>query len=485
MVDDFLANGILADTGQPLSLPGEEVFRRLTGMGTPAEERESTEKRAREGQTFGLNVDLDPRELSQAGWGIVFTAGADTTPIEQALAPLIERRRAQASKQDENLFKIFKGDDGVKPGESVTQWLGRQGVSGVRLEAVNPRAGVPYYLMLVGSPEELPMSFQYTLDIFWAVGRLHFPTIPEYAFYADSLVAYETADLPPQHRKLAALFATEHPFDAATKMFTAGVAVPLLNGDAANTPLGKNQRFRVEPMLGSEATKDKLATLLRGKRDGGTPAVLLSGSHGMVFSSEDKRLPQCQGALVCQDWAGFGQITEGDWFSASDLPADAAIHGMIHFLFACYGGGWEKFDTFRTGPNGTAVQIADTASLSRLPQAMLAHPKGGALAVLSHIDRAWSYSFTTDQHRPQCDGIRDVLTGILMGLPIGHATDQFNVRWSAISAELADALRDMKEGKIPGIDLARKWLMRDDARNYSIIGDPAVRLRKDEMVDGI
>src|SRR5450631_1324875 len=187
MVDDFLANGILADTGQPLSLPGEEVFRRLTGMGTPAEERESTEKRAREGQTFGLNVDLDPRELSQAGWGIVFTAGADTTPIEQALAPLIERRRAQASKQDENLFKIFKGDDGVKPGESVTQWLGRQGVSGVRLEAVNPRAGVPYYLMLVGSPEELPMSFQYTLDIFWAVGRLHFPTIPEYAFYADSL----------------------------------------------------------------------------------------------------------------------------------------------------------------------------------------------------------------------------------------------------------------------------------------------------------
>jgi len=158
---------------------------------------------------------------------------------------------------------------------------------------------------------------------------------------------------------------------------------------------------------------------------------------------------------------------------------------MIHFLFACYGGGWEKFDTFRTGPNATAAQIADAASLSRLPQAMLAHPKGGALAVLSHTDRAWSYSFTTDQNRTQCDGIRDVLTGILMGLPIGHATDQFNVRWSAISTELADALRDVKDGKITRLDLARKWIMRDDARNYSIIGDPAVRLRTDEMVDGI
>src|SRR5215831_4234041 len=71
----------------------------------------------------------------------------------------------------------------------------------------------------------------------------------------------------------------------------------------------------------------------------GMPAILMSGSHGMVFRPDDERLPGCQGALVCQDWAGFGKITESDWFAASDLPQDAAIHGMIHFLFACYGGG--------------------------------------------------------------------------------------------------------------------------------------------------
>jgi len=484
MVDSLRANGIFADTGEPLPLSEESAVGRFETAGTPADVEQSTRARANKQHEFGLNVALDPRDLSQAGWGIVFPAGADTAPIEEALAPLIERRRAQAIKLHEKLFKIFKGGEGVKPGESASEWLGRQG-AGIRLESVNPRAGVPYYLILVGSPEELPMPFQYTLDIFWAVGRLHFPTMAEYASYAKSVVDYETADLPPQRRKQAALFATEHPFDAATKLFTAGVARPLLKGDADNDPLGQNQHFKVEPMLGSEATKDKLATLLRGKRESGMPALLVSGTHGMVFRRDDNRLSPCQGALVCQDWGGFGQIDETDWFSANDLPADAAIHGMIHFLFACYGGGWEKFDTFRTGPNATAAQIADAASLSRLPQAMLAHPKGGALAVLSHTDRAWSYSFTTDQNRTQCDGIRDVLTGILMGLPIGHATDQFNVRWSAISTELADALRDVKDGKITRLDLARKWIMRDDARNYSIIGDPAVRLRTDEMVDGI
>lgn len=485
MVDDLFANGIFADTGEPLPLPEDETFKRLAAIGTPTEEERTTEARAGAGQEFGLNAGLDPLQLSQAGWGIVFPAGEDTAAIEQALAPLIDRRRAQATKQDDRLFKIFKGDNGVGPGETVAQWLGRQGPPGVRLETVNPRAGVPYYLMLVGSPEQLPMSFQYTLDIFWAVGRLHFPSIAEYACYAKSVFEYETADLPPQQRKLAALFATDHPFDAATKMFTAGVAQPLLKGDTVNSPLGQDQRFKLEPILGLEATKDNLATLLRGKRDSGMPAMLLSGTHGMAFRSDDERLPQCQGALVCQDWAGFGQISEKDWFSANDLPADSAIHGMIHFLFACYGGGWEKFDTFRTGPNGTAAQIAGAASLSRLPQAMLTHPKGGALAVLSHIDRAWSYSFTTDQNRPQSDGIRDVMTAILLGWPIGHAMDQFNVRWSAISVELADALRDIKDQKITARDLGRKWIMRDDARNYSILGDPAVRLRVGDMVDAI
>jgi hypothetical protein len=485
MADDLFANGVLADTGEPLPLPEEEVFKRLAAAGTAAEEQQSTEARVGGGEEFGLNAGLNPLELSQAGWGIVFPAGLDTTAIEQALAPLIDRRRAQAARKDERLFKIFKGDNGVRPAESVTQWLGRQGRPGVRPETVNPRAGVPYYLMLVGSPEQLPMSFQYTLDIFWAVGRLHFPTVTEYASYAKSVVEYETADLPPQRRKLVALFATEHSFDGATQMFTAGVTQPLVKGDAVNSPLGQDQGFKLEPILGCEATKDNFATLLRGKRISGIPAVLLSGTHGMAFRSNDPRLTQCQGALVCQDWAGFGQISETDWFSANDLPPDATIHGMIHFLFACYGGGWEKFDTFRTGPNGTAAQIAGAASLSRLPQTMLAHPKGGALAVLSHIDRAWSYSFTTDQNRPQCDGIRDVLTGILLGWPIGHAMDQFNVRWSAISVELADALRDIKDQKITARDLARKWIMRDDARNYSIMGDPAVRLRMDDMFDAI
>jgi Peptidase family C25 len=205
----------------------------------------------------------------------------------------------------------------------------------------------------------------------------------------------------------------------------------------------------------------------------------------MEFRSDDKRQPDCQGALVCQDWQGFGSISESDWFSAADLPSDARIHGMIHFLFACYGGGWETFDTFRDGPNGQARQIAPKPGVSRLPQAMLTHPEGGALAVIAHVDRAWSYSFETTQGGPQNAGMWEVLTRITMGQRIGSATDGFNIRWAALSATIADALRDFKNGDSTGRELAARWIARDDARNYTILGDPSVRLRVNDLAEAV
>jgi hypothetical protein len=474
--NELLVNGVFADTGTLLRDPRDSagIWLARNQIASP-EDVVIGRKRARS-MLRGVSPETDANDLASSGWGILFPADLDTIAIEDALDPLIKRRQSQAG----GLFKIFKEGAGWQTGESASDWLDRQGP---RLDVVNPRAGVPYYLMIVGSPDVLPMSFQYSLDIFWAVGRLYFSTISEYARYARSVVDYETLIKPPQSHKRLALFAPEHPFDAATRMFTAGVARPFVNGDPQQDPLGKNQNFKLDTMLGNEATKDGLANLLRRQSKCGSPALLFSGSHGMVFRPDDKRLPGCQGAIVCQDWKGFGQIDESAWFSAADIPRDASLLGMIHFMFACYSGGWERFDTFRTEPDGTASQIAPTASMSRLPQAMLGHPNGGALAVIAHIDRAWNYSFTSGKGNSQSTGMRDVLTGIMMGTRLGHAMDQFTVRWAALSVGIADAIRDFGQKRITSADLARQWIIRDDARNYILFGDPAVRLRVEDMID--
>ena len=185
---------------------------------------------------------------------------------------------------------------------------------------------------------------------------------------------------------------------------------------------------------------------------------------------------------MCQDWEGYGQIGEAEWFAAADLPDDARMHGMIHFLFACYGGGWEKLDTFRDGPGGTARQVALAPGVARLPQALLAHPNGGALAVLAHVDRAWSYSFRTLNNANQNSGLREVVRCLLLGQRIGSATDRFNMQWGALAAPLADAMRAADPSIATARRIARLWIARDDARNYTILGDPAVRLRVGDMI---
>jgi hypothetical protein len=118
---------------------------------------------------------------------------------------------------------------------------------------------------------------------------------------------------------------------------------------------------------------------------------------------------------------------------------------------------------------------------ARLPQRLLAK---GALAVLAHIDRAWAFSFQTDQGKPQIQDFRSVLELLLTGNRIGQATDDFNRRWSVLASELSMLVEEQEaNGTMAGTaaTLANRWIARDDARNYLILGDPAVCLRVESM----
>ena len=265
-----------------------------------------------------------------------------------------------------------------------------------------------------------------------------------------------------------------------TQLFTAKVAEPLTKTDGPYGALGSKQKFALHQFLGKNATKDNFAKILTGDIDGGTPALIVSGTHGMEFSLGDARQAEGQGALVCQGWPGYGSIEADHWFAASDVPDHARLAGVIHFCFACYSTGCPREDNFARTEAGPR-QIAARPMFARLPQAMLTHPDGGALAAIGHIDRAWAYSFVSDRGKGQVQGMRDVLAGILSGDRIGHATDQFNIRWAALSTELTEPIQAGVQGNISQAHLVNRWIARDDARNYIILGDPAVRLRKEDM----
>lgn len=465
---ELLSFGVSADTGLPIERQDsvvtgyagfseeEDKLKHVVGAPFPASLMSS----------YSLQFGFDPDLLSDAGWGLIFEAGTDATPYLDALAELIEWRRNQAGER----FRVFYGADGYRPGESATAWLTRHGSS---LNIINPDLGMPYYLIVVGPPSSIPFEFQYSLDIVAGVGRLDFPSFSEFQAYAHSVVSYEMDQALTSAREIE-LFATGHDFDRATQLFIKHVAQVLIGDVGKLGHLGKKQNFLLKPTLAEQATKARLASILSHPER--APSILFTGTHGMVFGSNDQRLMENQGALVCQDWPAYGQINAQHWFAAQDVPEDAKVHGLIHFFFACYGAGTPEFDNFRF--DGAAARISPFSLTARLPQKLMTHPKGGALASLGHVDRAWASSFLSSNGSSQIQGFREVIDRLLEGQRLGLATDHFNNQWGWLSTSLTSALDQKNAGLVVNdADLLALRIARDDCRNYVVLGDPAVKLK--------
>lgn len=411
-------------------------------------------------------VPVDTRDLSKTGWGIIF-AFDDHDRIgawKDALTPLLKWRKKQAGY----LYKEYVGKEAYRPNESKNNFLARHGVGPGPVVPDN----VPYYLLIVADPETIPYSFQFQLDIQYAVGRIYFDTPEEYSNYANSVVRSEKGEFIRSSK--ITFFSVQNPADKATELSTAELVKPLVNWMAEDKP-----DWSVQTLLKDEATKANLAELFTNP-DG--PALLFTASHGMGFPNGDPRQLPHQGALLCQDWPGMlkwrGQpIPEDFYFSGDDVSADANIGGMINFHFACYGAGTPQKDDFTHRAYQERKDIAPHAFMARLPQRLLSHPQGGTLAVIGHVERAWGCSFIWQQAGKQLAVFEYALDYLFEGQPVGAAIEWFQERYAEISSDLAFELEDIGYGKIPNdLKLAEMWTANNDARSYVIIGDPAVRL---------
>lgn len=431
-------------------------------------------------QGFGILPQYgDGSEIKKSRWGIIFPEAADSAHVEkilEALAPLVSLREKQMGRP----AKIYRGSDGVRwlqppqvsapRAETKNEWLSRHGAGP---GPVDP-ATVPYYLLIAADPQSIPYSFQHELDVQYAVGRLYLSTLEEYARYAASVTAAETAKLA----RKAVFFGPANPGDKATALSSEHLLKPLAkyaNDVSAEFDLGWQAEL-VEP---ADSDRSVLKTLLGGSQ---SPALLFTASHGIDFSYLNPDQYRYQGALVCSEWKGRNVEPVGrkHYFAAEDVAEDANLLGSVVFHFACFGAGTPYWDEYAIMRFQNRKALTARPFIAALPNHLLSLANGGALAVIGHIDRAWNFSFQWSRIEEQNTAYQGILYQLMAGKPVGLALESMNDRYSEIATMLASSLQDLKYNQAPTpTDYAKvgyEFANHNDSRGYAILGDPAVTI---------
>jgi hypothetical protein len=471
----IVANGISGITGRYAMPPQQlaqmaQVLKGQTGReAAPRHVIQRAERLKQRAFTRGLPFGVEPDDLGRAGWGIVFHEN-EAAAVRKEMQVLVDHRRRQVRDGSRVKELVYR------TGETATDWLVRHDVS---WGTVTPEK-VPYYLLWVGSPRLLPFGITHEIDSDYLVGLLEFSTAEEYRRYAESLIDYETA-AGVSTAKEVAYFGTRHPFDDATAMSADWLVQPLANGLGTDPPLATQLGFRQRLLVNDGATRQALIRELEGVQT--RPSVLFTASHGMVWPSGDPRQVPAQGAILCQDFPGFGEIQPSHFLTAADVPATARVHGLIGFHFACYGGGTPKQDLYAFDLGQPQEAIAPDPFIAALPRRLLAHPGGGALACIAHVERAWPSSITGLASSPQIRAFQRALGTVLVGKPLGLAVQEFNDLSAKLSEVLTGLLEQVaRKQSVNDFELVSTWTARNDAGGFVLIGDPAARLRVWDLI---
>ncbi len=468
------SNGIDLDTGDYIIPPMDvDELDALIRGDKPPENIKQLQFRAQPQHHLGVKEGVDVKSLAESGWAVIFAEDGDPA-VEQALQPLLALREQQAGPR----FHRYIYQAGI----SKDRFLADRGAGPGHADPDR----VPYYLLIVGSPDKVPYRFQSQLDVMYAVGRIDFASPADYAAYAESVVAAETGQV--QRPREATFFGVTHTNgDPATRQSLEFLIDPLAQA------LGPTEGWIVEAVRNEQASKDALRRRLGGDQ---TPALLFTASHGLRVAPDNAhQLPQqeYQGALVCADWPGPGTPFTNEAFllAGRDLVnvPDADLRGMIALFFACFGAGTPQEDQFnrlkriQLGQEpGPALALAPQPFVADLPRRMLSAPAGGALAVVGHVERCWPSSFVWKARSdgtvpPQTASFESTLRQLMAGYPVGAAVEFLNQKYAELATMLHVYLEDIQFGATyDRVEFTNVWMAANDAQWYTIIGDPAVRL---------
>jgi hypothetical protein len=427
-----------------------------------------------------IDPGVDPNSLPDQRWGVVVPEG----PLGDRLLALIEPLRRLREEEQGAPARVYR----VKPDLDAMQAV--RWKDAVLRDETEFETEQPGYLLLLGDFDHVSLELQQVLGSDGFAGRLAFSSDAGYEAYVDKVLRWSR-----EHSRASAgraLLFTAHDGTAATTVGYRALMAPSLESlrklremgslsAESLAELGEPENWSVRQLLAQVASPQ--------------PSVLFTMSHGLGaprggWRSVDEQRAR-QGAMSL---GGEGTL------DASALASTPFLPGGIWFFLACFGAGTPA----RSAYYPWLAQLREVgmypgrlehllAALPRegerpfvaaLPQAVLANPQG-PLAVVGHVDLAWTYSFQdlgrVARNRPsRFQGLlRTLLEGRRAGVGLSALLRFFNEANTELttlydheeSARLAG-----RDSSVDSAERAHLWMLRQDLFGYILLGDPAVRL---------
>ncbi len=327
--------------------------------------------------------DLRDWTDKRVGWGLVLPArpgsGADLSraddvpePIGRLAAarsltgkPLVLRHRPG---DFDHLYRYYDGE--TRPHQLPTTGDGPRGAG---------RGELPYYLLLAGSPAELPWDLQLQLNHVAFTGRLDLDQHGAGNYVDMALGGWASAAIDSTS---PLMWAVQHQPGDITWLMRQGLAERALAAWRTDPQIGD----RAVGLRDGDATCAGLTAALGERR----PGVVVTTSHGMTGSDSD---PAWDGGTL-------GRLVDADHalLDPDRLLADWSPDGVVWYALACCsagGSGRNQFDGLLEPDSRAARAVERVAGLgpvsAELPRALLGAARP-ARAFIGHVEPAFDWT---------------------------------------------------------------------------------------------
>jgi hypothetical protein len=417
-------------------------------------------------------VDYANWQAPLVGWGIVLPDN-DTPPTDKARASDAPECIRELITQRSKLYAAWGGVPVFRYRSDISVGLLRRyaadgtasdpGFNGKR--GVGPDA-VPWYLLIVGTPEQIPWQFQYRVQQDAYVGRLDLDPSGLDRYVGSLLVDWAAS--PVVHAK-PVIWSVDFGMPDISRLMRRTIADRL----AAAFVNDEDHEFEMADGVLSDAsaTHTGLAEALTERH----PAFIATSSHGATLPLDDTKAMEAQLGLLV-DVAR----------TVMDAKALPSAPGAIWYAHACCSAGCDATSSFSgmVAADSTLGQTLTALGKVGARSSLLArHLLGGPLparAFVGHVEPTFDWTLR-DKRTGQVTttNIVEAMYGRLhlaSRPPIGFALEAYHRGVGGFWRDYAKA-RDDQDEHVPGAAEMVKLtkLVASDREAMVLLGDPTVR----------